>query len=969
MATPSEPATVNGASFEEIAGTVPFRVDQPDKVWLVESGSVDLFLVPTRAGQPPGARQHIMRTRKGEALFGVQTPPQFPGMLIGVATPHSRVLQVPRARVEEFRSAQAAGEGSIELLEGWVGHLSQAVTATVPPKRCEFLEAGQAVAVKETTAMLPRQGVLWVKLREGTACFARGTLLPPADTDVFFPLSAHAWVEAEKGAVILAVRTQEAGDGDALWKGLQAFHAAALAGLVRNIEASGEREAARLGRRKKSDEAQVDHAMRLLASPLEREAGLPHLAEASEDAWLLACAAIGRHVGIEFKPSPDRARRGTDPVSGIARASAVRARLVALKGTWWRQEGGALLGRRASDRMPVALLPDARRGYHLYDPIARTRIPVTEKVAASLDPFAWYFYRPFPERPLRAIDLLWFGLQGCRDDLTRVVLMGLGAALLGLIAPIVTGILFDTVIPGADRPQVTQIVAVLLVVAACTSLFNLTQGFALLRLEGKMDASVQAAVWDRLLRLPVPFFRSYTSGDLAMRGLSISVMRQALTGSVLSSFLSGIFSVVSFVLLFYYSPQLALLAVAVTLAAVAVTVGLGWVQVRKQREMLSLSGRLSGLLLELINGIAKLRVSGTENRAFASWARRFARQKQLSVQTRTLGAALGVFNSVFPVLCSMLIFYVMARLTERQDVSRLTTGQFLAFNAAFVQFQAAALDLSGAFLSVLGVVPLYERAKPILDALPEVSRAKAHPGELSGHIEVKHVDFRYRADTPPVLRDVSVRIPAGRFVAFVGPSGSGKSTLLRLMLGFEAPESGAVYFDNQDLAGLDVQAVRQQIGVVLQNGRLSAGSIYQNIVGSAPLDMEEAVQAARLAGLEEDLRAMPMGMHTMIAEGGGGLSGGQRQRLMIARAIVRKPRIIFFDEATSALDNETQGIVSRSLESLQATRVVIAHRLSTIVNADYIYVMDRGAVVQEGRYEDLMLREGPFADLARRQMV
>jgi len=484
-----------------------------------------------------------------------------------------------------------------------------------------------------------------------------------------------------------------------------------------------------------------------------------------------------------------------------------------------------------------------------------------------------------------------------------------------------------------------------------------------------MDASTQAAVWDRLLRLPVPFFRSYTSGDLAMRGLGIGAMRQALTGSVLSSFLSGIFSVVSFVLLFYYSPPLALLAVLITAVGASTTVGLGWLQVRVQRKLLSVSGHLSGLLLELINGIAKLRVAGRENRAFALWARDFARQKQLSVQSRSLGVALAVFNSAFPVVGSMLIFFTMASFAGRRDGTGLTTGEFLAFAAAFGQFQAAALELSTAFLSILGVVPLYERAKPILETLPEVTGTKTHPGELSGTIEVKHVTFRYRADAPPALRDVSISIPAGRFVAFVGPSGSGKSTLLRLLLGFEVPESGSVYFDDQDLTGLDVQAVRQQIGVVLQNGRLSAGSIYRSIVGSAQLGMDDAIQAARLAGLEDDIRTLPMGMHTMIGEGGAGLSGGQRQRLMIARAIVRKPRIVFFDEATSALDNDTQGLVSRSLEILQATRVVIAHRLSTIINADYIYVMEKGAVVQEGRYEDLSRREGPFADLARRQIV
>ena len=959
-----DPATVSVAAPEGVAGSAPFRVDEPDKAWLVEAGSVDLFLVPTRPGQPPGARQHVVRTREGEALFGVWTPPQFPAMLLAVATPGSRVSQLPPAAVEGLWSEDAG----IRLVETWIACLSAAVTQAVPPKSFELLDAGQPLGVKETVALLPREGLLWVKLREGSGRFA-GTALPSPGQDVFFPLSSRAWIEAANDTQVFACRTRDVGRPDALWDGLQAFHAAVLDGLVRNLRASDEREAARVDRRRKSEQAQVDHAMRLLASPLEHEAAVPDLPEAGEDPWFLACAAVGRHAGIEFRPSPDKTLRRMDPVSAIARASGVRLRPVALKGRWWRQEGGALLGRREDDRMPVALLPDSRGGCQLYDPVARTRTGVSEEVAASLGPFAWQFYRPFPEKPLRAPDLVWFGLKGCGNDLTRLVLMGLGAALLGLVTPVVTGILFDSVIPGANRPQVGQIVALLLVVAVCTSLFQLTQGFAVLRLEAKMDASTQAAVWDRLLRLPVPFFRSYTSGDLAMRGLSISVMRQVLTGSVLSSFLSGIFSIVSFVLLFYYSPQLALLAVFITAVAVAVTIGLGWLQVRRQRELLAVSGRLSGLLLELINGIAKLRVSGTENRAFASWARSFARQKKLSVQSRTLGAALTVFYSVFPVLGSILIFYAMARLTEGQEVASLTTGEFLAFTTAFGQFQAAAIELSGAFLSVLGAVPLYERAKPILDALPEVSAAKMHPGELSGNIEVKHVDFRYRADTPLVLRDVSVKIPAGRFVAFVGPSGSGKSTLLRLLLGFETSESGSVYFDDQDLTGLDIQAVRQQIGVVLQNGRLAPGSIFENIVGSAPLTMEEAVQAARLAGLEDDIRAMPMGMHTMVAEGGVGLSGGQRQRLMIARAIVRRPRIIFFDEATSALDNETQSIVSRSLESLQATRVVIAHRLSTIINADYIYLMEKGAVVQEGRYEDLIHREGPFAELARRQIV
>jgi ATP-binding cassette subfamily C protein len=324
--------------------------------------------------------------------------------------------------------------------------------------------------------------------------------------------------------------------------------------------------------------------------------------------------------------------------------------------------------------------------------------------------------------------------------------------------------------------------------------------------------------------------------------------------------------------------------------------------------------------------------------------------------------------AVFPLLCSGAIFYSNSRLVADGVVS-LSTGAFLAFHAAFFQFLAAALALSSAAGSVLGIVPLFERARPILETLPETSAAKGEPGALTGNIEISHAFFRYRADTPLVLRDLSLSVRPGEFVALVGASGCGKSTLFRLLLGFERLDSGAIHFDGQDLAGMNPQAVRRQIGVVLQNGQLQTGDIFENIAGTRPLTMDDAWAAARLAGLEDDIRAMPMGMHTVISEGGGGLSGGQRQRLMIARAIASRPRILLFDEATSALDNLTQAIVSRSLEQLQATRIVIAHRLSTVVKADRIFVLEAGRVVESGSYAELIAQEGLFAKLAQRQLA
>jgi ATP-binding cassette subfamily C protein len=315
-----------------------------------------------------------------------------------------------------------------------------------------------------------------------------------------------------------------------------------------------------------------------------------------------------------------------------------------------------------------------------------------------------------------------------------------------------------------------------------------------------------------------------------------------------------------------------------------------------------------------------------------------------------------------------LVYFLMTRPGGGRD--QLSTGEFLAFMSAFSALLTGLLDVGASLVGVINVVPTYDRLRPILRAVPELDDTRADPGVLRGRIEVSNVTFRYRQDDPPVLDAVNIQAEPGEFVAIVGPSGSGKSTMLRVLLGFERAESGSVAYDGFDLESLDIQAVRKQCGVVLQDGALLPGDIFTNIIGSSvELTLEDAWEAARMAGLDKDVEAMPMGMHTVIPEGGGSLSGGQRQRLMIARALVNRPRVVFFDEATSALDNPTQAIVTASLDRLNSTRIVIAHRLSTVVNADKIYVLEKGRLAQSGTYEQLMQTPGTFQDLARRQIA
>jgi ATP-binding cassette subfamily C protein len=645
---------------------------------------------------------------------------------------------------------------------------------------------------------------------------------------------------------------------------------------------------------------------------------------------------------------------------------------VLLRDKWWRQDCGPLIAYTAADNRPMALLPVSANRYHLFDPIHRTRIPVNERVASTLTPVAHTLYRSLPNRVLKATDLLRFALKGRLKDVFAIVLTGIAVTLLGMLVPQATAISIDSAIPDSDRGLLLQVGLGLLVAAIVTAAFRTSQGLAILRLETGSDASTQAAVWDRLLNLPVSFFRRYTVGDLQSRVTSISQIRRQLSGTTLINLTSALFALLNLALLLYYSVKLALIAVAVAVVVAIATTTSGALLLRKVRPLLELQGAIFGQTIQLVNGISKLRVTGAEERAFATWSQQYSRQIERELSTQHVEDGVVLFNTLMPTLASALLFWFAVQLlNEAQTAGEegLTLGTFLAFNTAFGTFIRGATDLSNTATGVLQVIPQWKRAQPILEAVPEVDLSKADPGKLTGKIAVERVTFRYRDDGPLTLDEVSICAEPGEFVAFVGGSGSGKSTLFRLLLGFETPESGTIYYDGQDLAGLDIEAVRRQLGVVLQSGRIASASLFENIAGGAQITLDEAWEAARMAGLADDIAAMPMAMHTVVSEGGGNLSGGQRQRLAIARALALKPRILLFDEATSALDNRTQAIVSESLDRLQVTRFVIAHRLSTIRNADRIYVLQAGRVVQQGRFEALANEEGLFAQLMARQVA
>jgi ATP-binding cassette subfamily C protein len=529
----------------------------------------------------------------------------------------------------------------------------------------------------------------------------------------------------------------------------------------------------------------------------------------------------------------------------------------------------------------------------------------------------------------------------------------------------------DHGIPDADRRLSLELGAGLLAAVLGQSLFHVAQGFALLRMGTRSESESQTALWDRLLCLRPAFFRRFSSGDLQARVDSIGDIGRALGSATLTLLFSGSVVLLNLALLCAYDAGLAAVAVGIGALVASSTLGAGALIRASRRRLLDLEGRFYGLVVQLVRGVAKLRVAGAGDRAFAHWLTRLTRVQENVQEVSRRGQWLVIFNQTVPVLSSMILFLLAH---ERIQAARaggldgMSLGTFLGFASAFGVFLAGVGDLSDTAVGLLDVSVATQRVQPILVEVPESAGNKREPGTLTGALAMEKVSFSYGGSGPRVLDDVSLAVEPGQFAAVVGPSGSGKSTLLRLLLGFELPDSGVVRYDGHDLSELDATAVRRQLGVVLQGGRLDAVSIFENISGGAPISLDEAWSAAEDAGIADEIREMPMGMHTLLSSGGGNLSGGQRQRLLIARALVRTPRVLLLDEATSALDNRTQAVIARSLERLRATRLVVAHRLSTIRGADRIFVIEGGRVAQRGTFDELAAQpDGLFARLIRRQ--
>ncbi len=664
---------------------------------------------------------------------------------------------------------------------------------------------------------------------------------------------------------------------------------------------------------------------------------------------------ILRFYHINTKDIPDNITDRNEQLEYLLRPHGIMRRTVTLSKGWYKDAIGAMLGIRKSDGMVVALIPTGFSGYRYRDMETGKHVKINGKNQELFEEEAIAFYKPLPLKALGISDLMRYILGTLSPaDFVMTGASALAVALIGMLSPKLNNLLFSRVIEDGSTQVLLAITVFMICVTLSSLLINGVKSLIIARINTKMGISVQAAIMSRLMSLPAGFFKNYSSGELSARAQCINSLCQMLASAVLTTGLTTVFSLVYISQIFVYAPALVIPSLFIMLATVAFTVISALVQMKVSKKKMELSSKESGMSYALISGVQKIKLSGAEMRAFARWGNLYAEEARLAYNPPMFLKINSVISSAISLAGTIMMYWIAVS-------SGVSVADYYAFNTAYGMVSGAFLSLAGIALTVAQIKPIMDMVEPILKAVPEISEGKQMITRLSGSIELNNVSFRYNENMPLVIDDLSLKIRPGQYVAIVGATGCGKSTLLRLMLGFESPQKGAVYVDGKDIAAVDLKSFRRNIGVVMQNGKLFTGDIFSNIIISAPwLTMDEAWHAAELSGIAEDIRRMPMGMHTMISEGSGGISGGQRQRLMIARAIAPKPKVLMFDEATSALDNLTQKTVSESLDSLKCTRIVIAHRLSTIKQCDRILVLDKGKIIEDGTYEKLIQRGGFF---------
>jgi len=653
-----------------------------------------------------------------------------------------------------------------------------------------------------------------------------------------------------------------------------------------------------------------------------------------------------------------------EKLDGIFNPNGIMRRKVELSVDWYRNTYGPYLGEFKDSEELVAIVPNLFFGFSYFDRNTGKKVKITSKNADLFKEEAYYFYRPFPLKSLKIYDLMVFIFrQITMAEISLTLVFYLLATLLAMLIPKFSKILYGSVVNIKSVQLLVAAGCFMMASSVSRIIVMALRSFVMKRLSAKVSVNVQAATMMRLLSLPPAFFRQYTSGELSSISGYVSNFCNLLIDTLLASSLESLFSIIYVVQIFSYAPSLVTPAITIVVLTTALNVISTLGRMKQSKKVMEATAKSSGMGYALLSGVEKIKLSGAEKRAFYKWAEIFSEQAEYQYNPSFFLKTSGVIVTSVSIAGTIIIYFLSAK-------SGMGLSEYTAFTAAYGLFSGAFSSLTSIVSKVANIRPSLEMCKPILEAVPEASELKPVVKNVRGDINIENISFRYDENAPFIFEDFSLKINSGDYLAIVGKTGCGKSTLVRLMLGFEKPNIGAVSIDGNNLNSVDINSVRRHIGTVIQNGKLFHGTVLENIIVAVPhASLDDAWEAAKIAGVDEDIRNMPMGMNTIISEGQGGVSGGQKQRLLIARAIVGRPNLLIFDEATSALDNVTQKKVSDALGKIKCTRIVIAHRLSTIKECSRIVVIDEGKIIQDGDYDTLINQEGFFKELVERQIA
>ena len=955
------------------AGNLPLVIDDQSSVWFIERGGVNLFLIENKISDNKAFQQHLMYQEAGFLIPGVlpsksQENEGTNYHILAKGLPGTMLRRLPIAILDQVEPSELA-----YAVDCWIQSFTDSLTrlAKYLPQLTTLVEADKQQNIVAGTFSV-QKGIAWVTgLPDESSLYMGKVLLSEYGDDdgrneTLVPLTSTSWLTVFEDVQVASKSTETLIMEGKLTQALAGFHnlAFALEHLNLRLELV---DSTNLERILVTSRKSVERAAR---KRLFNIYDLPDDREISDDSTLYdTLQVIGKFEKISFL-FPKRTGPPINPVSlqDILDSSGIRSRKVslAIDSNWWKSEGSALLAFRKEDGRPVALVPGMFGKYRMIDSITNTSVAMSAHQVALLQNEAWVFYRSFPSRNVTLVDLLSMSLHRAGGDIFRLILTGIARGLLMIFPALALGFTANAVATGGNQEALYLVSFAVVALGLLSTLLYIYQNQVLMALKDRAISSTEAAYWDRVFRLPSRVLNSLSTSGLAISGMTFHNLRTKARGAVVESILTIIFMLPVLAVIIFIDLRLGLVILAFCALALLVTIFNGIRQIGPHSRVNYSSRSTTKRLFQIIKGISKIRVGRAEGSAYSIWAKDYRDQKKAELELGNLERHSLAFNASLPFLAGATILFTIGTDYDHE----IQIGDFLICYTIFLTFLSFVSQFGESFGSLAAGLPAMEQLNPVLRTETEIREEKEPVEFLLGEVLFDQISFRYEPEGPLILDDVTIHARPGEFIAIVGESGSGKSTLFNLALGSIHPTAGVMLYDGRDLRHLDLKQLRRKIGSVPQLIKLQPQDIWDNIVvNNENVTSLQLWKAARAAEIEKQIKAMPMGIFTLVGTSGSVLSGGESQRITLAKCLLGNPRVILLDEATNWLDNNSQAEIMKNLSFLTSTRIVIAHRLSTLEKADRIYVLQSGKVVQAGRFMDLRETEGVFKDMITRQIT